>query len=64
VLAIAAMAGAYLPVVRFYGLPWAWTLTLPLAALLFLAMTFGSAISYWFGVRARWKNRAYAVLHK
>jgi hopene-associated glycosyltransferase HpnB len=60
-LALAAMAGAYLPVVRFYGLPWIFSLTLPLAAVLFLAMTFGSAVNYWRGVRASWKSRAYVV---
>ena len=59
--AIGAMAAAYLPVVRFYGLPWAWSLTLPLAGLLFLAMTVTSAVNYWRGIRARWKSRAYAV---
>jgi hypothetical protein len=60
-LALAAMATAYLPVVRFYGLPWLWSLTLPFAGLLFLAMTVGSALNYWRGIRARWKSRAYAV---
>jgi hopene-associated glycosyltransferase HpnB len=61
-LALAAMAAAYVPVVRFYGLPWAWALTLPLAGLLFLAMTISSALSYWRGIRARWKSRSYAVM--
>jgi hopene-associated glycosyltransferase HpnB len=61
VLAIAAMAAAYLPIVRFYGLPRAWVLTLPIAGVLFLAMTWSSAVNYWKGVRAQWKNRAYAV---
>jgi hopene-associated glycosyltransferase HpnB len=60
-LAIAAMAAAYMPVVRFYDLPWAWSLTLPFAGLLFLAMTVTSALNYWRGIRARWKSRAYAV---
>jgi hopene-associated glycosyltransferase HpnB len=60
-LALAAMSSAYLPIVRFYGLPWISSLTLPLAAVLFLAMTFGSAVNYWRGVRASWKSRAYAV---
>ncbi len=59
--ALAAMALAYRPVVRFYGLPSAWTLTLPLAGVLFLGMTWDSALRYWRGVRARWKDRAYEV---
>src|SRR5690606_23597544 len=57
--ALAAMAAAYLPTVRFYGLPAAWALTLPAAAALFLGMTWDSALGYWRGVRAEWKNRAY-----
>jgi len=37
----------------------AWVLSLPLAALLYLAMTWGSAIGYWRGRRASWKGRVY-----
>ncbi len=54
-----AMSAAYLPVVRFYRLRPPWALTLPLAAALFLAMTWTSAFGYWRGSRARWKNRSY-----
>lgn len=61
VAALAAMAGAYFPTARFYGLPAAWTLTLPAAAVLFLGMTWDSALGYWRGVRAHWKNRAYST---
>src|SRR5690606_35686154 len=57
--ALAAMAGAYYPVVRFYRLPAWWAATLPVAALLFLGMTIDSALGYWCGVRAEWKGRAY-----
>ena len=60
-LALAAMATAYSPTVHFYGLPWGWTLTLPLAGVLFLAMTVTSALNYWRGIRAQWKSRSYAV---
>jgi hopene-associated glycosyltransferase HpnB len=60
-LALAAMAAAYSPTVHFYDLPWAWALTLPLAGVLFLAMTATSALNYWRGVRAHWKSRAYEV---
>jgi hopene-associated glycosyltransferase HpnB len=59
-LGFAAMAAVYLPVVRFYRLPWPWCLTLPVAGVLFMAMTLTSAINYYRGVRARWKDRAYA----
>lgn len=58
-LAWLAMSAAYWPVVRFYRLPAVWALTLPVAAALFLAMTWNSAWRYWRGTRATWKNRDY-----
>lgn len=58
-LALAAMSLSYLPVVRFYELPLVWVLTLPVAAALFLAMTWTSAMNYWQGTRAQWKDRSY-----
>jgi hopene-associated glycosyltransferase HpnB len=54
-----AMSAAYLPVVRFYRLSAPWALTLPLAGALFLAMTLSSAVAYWRGAHAHWKNRSY-----
>jgi hypothetical protein len=57
--ALSAAIAAYAPIVRFYGLTATWALTLPLAACLFLAMTWGSAVRYWRGTRATWKNRDY-----
>lgn len=54
-----SIAASYWPVVSFYRLPPAWAATLPLAAALFLAMTWSSAIGYWRGTRARWKARDY-----
>ena len=62
IVALAAMAGAYWPTIRYYGLHPAWTATLPLAACLYLAMTWHSAIRYWSGERSRWKNRSYERL--
>lgn len=61
VVAIAAMSAAYWPVVRFYRLPFVRVLSLPPAAMLFLAMTLESAISHWRGTTARWKGRHYAA---
>jgi len=55
-----AMSAVYFPVVRFYRLSPAWTLALPASAALFLAMTWDSALAYWRGTRATWKNRRYA----
>jgi len=57
--ALAAMGAAYYPIVHFYRLPAWWVATLPFAAALFLGMTFDSARTYWRGVRAEWKGRAY-----
>jgi hopene-associated glycosyltransferase HpnB len=54
-----ALGAVYSPVVSFYRLPAAWALTLPVAAALFLAMTWGSAFGYWRGKRASWKARDY-----
>lgn len=59
--ALAAMSAAYWPTVRFYRLSPAWVPTLPGAAMLFLAMTIESAISYWRGVKAQWKGRTYTA---
>jgi hopene-associated glycosyltransferase HpnB len=59
VLALAAMCAVYTPLVRFYGLRYVWSASLPLAAMMFLLMTWTSALRYWRGVRATWKNRIY-----
>ena len=57
--AIAAMAVAFWPTIRFYRLAPAWALTLPVAGILFLVMTLESALRYWRGVTAEWKGRTY-----
>ena len=59
-LALALICLSFLPTIRFYNLPIAWVLTLPLAGALFLAMTWTSAYRYFRGERSRWKNRSYA----
>jgi hopene-associated glycosyltransferase HpnB len=59
--AMSFMMLAYWPTLRFYALPLPWLATLPLAAALYLAMTWTSAINYWSGTRARWKDREYDV---
>ncbi|MEF8794413.1 glycosyltransferase [Thiohalorhabdus sp.] len=58
-LGILAMAAVYSPTLAFYGRSRWWSLTLPLAGTLFLAMTWTSAWRYWRGVRSRWKGRTY-----
>jgi hypothetical protein len=52
-----AMMAAYRPISRCYGLRWIWLLSLPLAALLFVAMTVDSARQHRCGAGARWKGR-------
>jgi hopene-associated glycosyltransferase HpnB len=56
-LATAAMAVAYLPTLRFYNLGGGWILMLPVAAMLFAAMTVDSAIRYRRGAGGLWKGR-------
>jgi hopene-associated glycosyltransferase HpnB len=62
--ALACMLGVYAPVIRFYGIGPGWLFGLPCAAVLFLAMTWHSAIHYWAGTRAQWKSRTYEVSAK
>lgn len=58
-VALAAMASTYLPVLRFYSRSPAWSLTLPVIAFLYICMTWTSAIRHWTGTGAIWKGRAY-----
>jgi len=58
-LGLVSMWAAYLPVVRFYRQTSFLVLTLPVVALLYLLMTWSSAIRYWTGQRSMWKGRVY-----
>lgn len=51
------MAALYTPMVRFYGLPWVWAITLPLAAALYMVATLDSARRYFHGQSGQWKGR-------
>jgi hopene-associated glycosyltransferase HpnB len=53
-------AVSYLPTLKRYRCSPLWALTLPLIALFYMAATVGSALNYWLGRGARWKNRAYS----
>jgi hopene-associated glycosyltransferase HpnB len=55
-----AMTASYLPMLRYYRMSPLWALLLPFSALLYLAMTWSSAIRYWRGVRSQWKGRVYS----
>jgi hopene-associated glycosyltransferase HpnB len=62
IIALAACALAalsYVPTLARYGRSKAWVLALPLIALFYMAATVGSAINFWRGRGANWKNRAY-----
>ncbi len=60
-LALTAMALTYRPTLRLYGLP-AWrALTLPLAGVLYTAMTVDSALRHRRGQGGTWKGRHFAA---
>ena len=52
-------ASSYLPTLARYHRNRFWSLALPLIALFYLAATLMSALNYWLGSGARWKNRDY-----
>ncbi len=54
-----AMAAAYVPTLRYYGLSPLWAVTMPLIGTLYLAMTWTSAINHWRGRGNAWKGRHY-----
>jgi len=55
--ALVIMAFIYWPTVRFYGLSPVWSLTLPIAAMLFGAMTISSALAHHLGWANTWRDR-------
>jgi hopene-associated glycosyltransferase HpnB len=56
-IAVLFMSAAYLPMVRLYRLPIAWSLSLPLVACFYMAATLHSALQYWRGQGGEWKGR-------
>jgi hopene-associated glycosyltransferase HpnB len=58
--AICLMTVTFGVTVRFYGLPWPWALTLPIAAVCYGYATLLSAARYWLGRGGQWKGRAQA----
>ncbi len=57
--ALLAMILSYLPILKFYRRSPLWALSLPGIALVYLAMTWHSALRYFRGERSRWKGRVY-----
>lgn len=61
-LAAYALAGvSYLPTLNRYGQSRFRALTLPVIALFYMVATLSSALDYWRGTGARWKNRDYGT---
>lgn len=54
-----AMFFTYVPTLIYYHRSPLWSLALPVIGTLYLAMTWTSALRYWRGERARWKDRNY-----
>jgi hopene-associated glycosyltransferase HpnB len=59
--AFALAAISYMPSLTRYGRSRLWSLALPLIALFYMAATLGSALNYWRGAGASWKDRAYGA---
>lgn len=59
VLTMVLMAAGYLPTLKFYGMEMYWALFLPVIGIIYLLMTWHSAISHWRGTGAIWKDRTY-----
>jgi hopene-associated glycosyltransferase HpnB len=58
--AICLMTVTFGVTVRYYSLPWAWALALPLAAAYYGYATCVSAVRYWLGRGGQWKGRSQA----
>jgi hopene-associated glycosyltransferase HpnB len=56
------MSAAYVPMVRFYELPWLWAPTLPVTACFYMLATVHSAFNYWAGRGGEWKGRSQDVV--
>jgi hopene-associated glycosyltransferase HpnB len=56
--ALLMMVGSYVPMTRYYGNNPLWALTLPLAAVFYMAATVMSAIRFSLGRGGEWKGRA------
>jgi hopene-associated glycosyltransferase HpnB len=59
IVALGVMSAAYAPTIRLYHQPWWRALTLPLAGVLYTAMTVDSALRHARGAGGRWKGRVF-----
>jgi len=60
IVTFAIIWGTYIPVNRYYSLNIFWLFTLPIAGIIYLLMTWSSAIRHWNGRSAVWKDRIYS----
>jgi len=56
-ISLALMYISYWPTIRFYGAPFWSLLLLPLVGVMYMMMTWTSAIRYWQGEQVRWRGR-------
>ena len=56
----ALMTALYVPILRYYRLPWLMAFALPFTATLYLCMTIDSAVQHFRGRGAAWKGRTYS----
>ena len=56
-ISLALMYISYWPTIRFYGVPFWSLLLLPLVGVMYMMMTWTSAIRYWQGEQVRWRGR-------
>lgn len=59
VATLLAMIASYAPTLRYYGLSYWWGLAMPGIGVLFLLMTWHSALRFWCGRGTTWKGRHY-----
>ncbi len=59
VISFLEMFLTYIPTLDFYGIPKRWAISLPFSGILYLFMTWTSAIRYISGKRSSWKGRVY-----
>ena len=59
---LGVMVIAYMPTLMFYSLSPVWSFAMPAIVVIYLMMTWTSAIRYWRGERSRWKGRVYQFL--
>lgn len=63
VIALICMFVSYQPTLAFYKQRPYWSVAMPFIGSIYLAMTWSSALKFWFGKGAEWKGRQYKGSH-